>query len=58
MSESMNPNNMELSPKQSSAVQAIALSNIEIGMEQNVTRAQGLQEEVAQKEGLTLTRFS
>ena len=49
MSESMNPNNMELSPKQFSAMQALALSNIEEGMGQNVTRAQGLQEELAQR---------
>ena len=40
---------MELSPKQTSAVQALALSNIEEGMGQNVTRPQGLQEELAQR---------
>ena len=45
----MNPENMELSPKQSSAMQALALSNIEERMWQNVTRAQGLQEELAQR---------
>ena len=49
MSESMNPKNMELSPKQSSALQALALSNNEEGMGQNVTRAQGLQGELAQR---------
>ena len=49
MSENMNPSNMEISPEQSSAMQALALSNIEEGMGQNVTRAQGLQEELAQR---------
>ena len=33
-----------MSPKQSSALQALALSNIEEGMGHNVKRAQGLQE--------------
>ena len=49
MSGSMNPENMELGPKQSSAMQALALSNIEEGIGQNVTRAQGLQEEFVQR---------
>ena len=40
---------MELSPKQTSALQALALSNIKEGMGKNVTRAQGLQEELAQR---------
>ena len=38
----------ELSPKMNSALQALALSDIE-GMGHNVTRAQGLQEELAQR---------
>ena len=41
ISESMNPNNMELSPKQSSAVQALALSNIEKGMGQKLPKLRG-----------------
>ena len=45
----MNPENAEMSHKHSSALQALALSNIEEGMGQNVTRAQGLQEELAQR---------
>ena len=45
----MNPESMVLSPKQSSALEALALSNIEEGMGHNVTRAQGLQEELAQR---------
>ena len=45
----MNPESAELSPEQSSALQALALSNIEEEMEHNVTRAQGLQEELAQR---------
>ena len=45
----MNPENAELSPKQLSALQALALSDIEEGMGHNVTRAQGLQEELAQR---------
>ena len=39
----------ELSPKMNSALQALALSNIKEGMGHNVTRAQGLQEELAQR---------
>ena len=39
----------ELSPKMNSALQALALSDIEEGMGHNVTRAQGLQEELAQR---------
>ena len=45
----MNPESADMSPKQSSALQALALSNIEEGMGHNVTRAQGLQEELAQR---------
>ena len=45
----MNPENTEASPKLNSALQALALSNIEEGMGHNVTRAQGLQEELAQR---------
>ena len=40
---------MKLSPKQSSAMQALDISNIQEGMGQNVTRAQGLQGELAQR---------
>ena len=39
----------ELSPEMNSALQALALSDIEEGMGHNVTRAQGLQEELAQR---------
>ena len=39
----------ELSPEMSSALQALALSGIEEGMGHYVTRAQGLQEEFAQR---------
>ena len=45
----MNPENTEASPKLNSAWQALALSNIEEGMGCNITRAQGLQEELAQR---------
>ena len=45
----MNPENAEMSPKHSSALQALALSNIEEGMGHNLTRAQGLEEELAQR---------
>ena len=45
----MNPESTEMSPEQASALQALALSNIEEGMGHNVTRAQGLQEELAQR---------
>ena len=40
---------MEASPELSSALQALDLSNIKEGMEHSVTRAQGLQEELAQR---------
>ena len=40
----MNSESAEMSPEHSSALQALALSNIEEGMSHNVTRAQGLQE--------------
>ena len=39
----------ELSPKMNSPLQALVLSDIEEGMGHNVTRAQGLQEELAQR---------
>ena len=39
----------ELSPEMNSTLQALALSDIEEGMGHNVTRAQGLQEELAQR---------
>ena len=45
----MNPESTELSPKQSSALQALVLSNIDEGMGHNITRAQGLQEELTQR---------
>ena len=45
----MNPENMELSPKKTSALQALALSNMGEGIGQHVTRAQGLQKELAQR---------
>ena len=46
---SKNPENAEASPKLNSALQALALSDIEEGMGHNVTRAQGLQEELPQR---------
>ena len=39
----------ELSPTMNSALQALALSDIKEGMGHNVTRAQGLQEELSQR---------
>ena len=39
----------EFSPEMNSALQALALSDIEEGMGHNVTRAQGLQEELTQR---------
>ena len=45
----MYPENAELSPELNSALQALALSDMEEGMGHNVTRAQGLQEELAQR---------
>ena len=45
----MNTEKVELSPKMNSALQALALSDIKEGMGHNVTRAQGLQEELAQR---------
>ena len=39
----------EQSPKMNSALQALALSDIEEGMGHNVTRAKGLQEELTQR---------
>ena len=44
----MNTEN-EVSPEMNSTLQALALSDIEEGMGHNVTRAQGLQEELAQR---------
>ena len=58
MSVSMNPKNMKLSPEQTSAVQALAPSNIEEGMGQNITRAQGLQEEFAQRRASLLQELA
>ena len=46
---SLNTEKAELSPKMNSALQALALSDIEEGIGHNVTRAQGLQEELAQR---------
>ena len=45
----MNPENTEANTKLNSAWQALALSNIEERMGHNVTRTQGLQEELAQR---------
>ena len=45
----MNTERAELSPEMNSALQALALSDIEEGMGHNVTRAQELQEELAQR---------
>ena len=45
----MNPENAEISPEHSSTLKAFAFSNIKEGMGQNVTRAQGLQEELSQR---------
>ena len=53
----MNLEKAELSPEQSSALQALALSYIKEGRGHNVTRAQGLQDELAQRRGLTPSRF-
>ena len=50
----MNPESAKMSHKHSSALQALALSNIEEGMGHNLTRAQGLQEELAQRRGSLL----
>ena len=43
----MNTEKAEASPKLNSASQALALWNIEEGIRHNVTRVQGLQEELA-----------
>ena len=45
----MNPENAEVSPKLNSTLQALAISDIKEGMGHNVTRTQGLQEELAQR---------
>ena len=45
----MNPESADMSLKHSSALQALALSNNKEGMGHNVTRAQGLQDELAQR---------
>ena len=50
----MNPESTELSPEQSSALQALVLSSIEEGIGYNITSAQGLQEEHAQRRALLL----
>ena len=50
----MNPEYAEMSPEHSSALQALALSNIKEQMGQNVTRSQGLQEEIAQRKASLL----
>ena len=43
---------MEPSPKQTSAIQALALSDMVEGMGQNFVRAQGLQQDLAQRRAL------
>ena len=40
---------MELSPEQTTAMQSLAVSTMEEGMGQTVVRAQGLQQELAQR---------
>ena len=45
----MNTEKAESSPKMNSALQALALRDIDEGMGHNVTRAKGLQEELAQR---------
>ena len=44
----------ELSPEMNSALQALALSDIEEGIGHNVTRAQGLQEKLGQRKASLL----
>ena len=48
----MNPKLMELSPEQTSAIQALVLSDMEEEMGQNIGRAQVLQQELAQRMAL------
>ena len=48
----MNPEQMELSPKQTSAIQALTLSDMVEGMGWNVVRAQGLQQDLVQRRAL------
>ena len=48
-SAGMNPKQMELSPKQTSAIQALALGDMEEQMGWNVVRAQGLQQDLKQR---------
>ena len=50
MSESMNPENIELSPKQLSALQALALSNIEEGMGKMLQELQGCRKSLCKGE--------
>ena len=45
----LDPENAKMSPKHSSVLQALALSNIEEGMGHKLTRAQGLHKELAQR---------
>ena len=45
----MNTEKVELIPEMNSALQVLALSDIKEGLGHNVTRAQGLQEELAQR---------
>ena len=54
----MNLENAELSPKLNSALQALALSDFKEGMGHNATRAQGLQEELAQRRASLLQNFA
>ena len=50
----MNTKKAELSPEKNSALQALGVSDIKEGMGHNVTRAQGLQEELAQRSASSL----
>ena len=49
MSVSMNLKMMDLSPEQTSAIQALVPSNMEEGIGKIVARAQGLQQELAHR---------
>ena len=49
MSVSMNPKQMELISKQTSTIQTLTLSDMEEGMGQNIAKAQGLQQGLAQR---------
>ena len=48
----MNCKQMKLRGEKTSAIQALALSDIEEGMGQDVARAQGLQQDLAQRRAL------